>query len=265
MLGPRVLVAALGVPLLLGTAVKGGWWFLLLVMAVAFIGLMEFYRMAERLKVKPLIPVGLVGGLLFIIAAYFNNGPAAWPGLVLTVGMLVFFLALFPRMTPADVAVTILGSWYVGGLLAFLPLLRLLPRGVEILILTLIMTWANDTGAYFCGRLFGRRHPWPSLSPGKTWAGAIGGLMSTLAVTETFGQHLLPFFSGWVLAGWALLTSIAAQAGDLIESGFKRQAGVKDSGTILPGHGGILDRFDSLLLVAPVVYYYLAFFLTKME
>lgn len=265
MLGPRVLVAVLGVPLLLGAAVKGGWWFLLLVMAVAFIGLMEFYRMIELLKLKPLIPVGLVGGLLFIVAAYFNNGPATWPGLVLTVSMLIFFLILFPRMTAADVAVTILGSWYVGGLLAFLPLIRLLPRGIELLIFTLIMTWTNDTGAYFCGRFFGHRHPWPTLSPGKTWAGAIGGLISTLVVSGTLGQLLLPFFSVWVLAGWALLTSIAAQAGDLIESGFKRQAGVKDSGAILPGHGGILDRFDSLLLVGPVVYYYLAFFLTKME
>jgi phosphatidate cytidylyltransferase len=144
-------------------------------------------------------------------------------------------------------------------------LLRLLPGGAAILILTFLMTWANDTGAYFCGRIFGRRHPWPSLSPGKTWAGAIGGLLVTLVVAEVLGPLILPALNSWLLAGLAILSAIAAQAGDLIESGFKRQAGVKDSGWLLPGHGGILDRFDSLLLVAPVVYYYLVFFLPKME
>ncbi|WP_406678410.1 phosphatidate cytidylyltransferase [Moorella sp. ACPs] len=265
MLGTRILVALVGIPLLLGTAYVGGWWFLLLVILVAFTGLVEFYHLAARLKLKPLVPAGIAGGLLFVLAAYLNKGMVAWPGAGLTVGMLLLFLAMFPRLAAADVAITLLGSWYVGGLLAYLPLLRLLPGGTGTLILTFLMTWANDTGAYFCGRIFGRRHPWPSLSPGKTWAGAIGGLLVTLVVAEVLGPLLLPAFNSWLLAGLAILTAIAAQAGDLIESGFKRQAGVKDSGRLLPGHGGILDRFDSLLLVAPVVYYYLVFFLPKME
>ncbi|QGP93230.1 Cytidylyltransferase family protein [Neomoorella glycerini] len=265
MLGTRILVALVGIPLLLGAAYLGGWWFLLLVILLALTGLVEFYHLAARLKLKPLVPAGITGGLMFILLAYLHKGMVAWLGAGLTVGMLLLFLALFPRLAAADVAITLLGSWYVGGLLAYLPLLRLLPGGSGALILTFILTWANDTGAYFCGRIFGRRHPWPNLSPGKTWAGAIGGLLLTVVAAKALGPLLLPALNSRLLVGLAVLTAIAAQAGDLIESGFKRQAGVKDSGWLLPGHGGILDRFDSLLLVAPVVYYYLAFFLAKME
>ncbi|WP_258360881.1 phosphatidate cytidylyltransferase [Moorella sulfitireducens] len=261
MLVTRILVAMAGIPLLLGTAYLGGWMLLLLVILMAFTGLVEFYHLAARWKLKPIVPAGIAGGLLFIVGAYFSKGTAAWMGAWLTLAMLLLFLALFPRVAAADVAITLLGSWYIGGMLAYLPLLRLLPGGAGILILAFLLTWANDTGAYFCGRIFGRRHPWPALSPGKTWAGAAGGLLATLIIVEVLGPLLLPAFNSWLLAGLAVLAAVAAQAGDLIESGFKRQAGVKDSGRLLPGHGGILDRFDSLLLVAPVVYYYVAFFL----
>lgn len=265
MLGPRIVVAVVGIPLLLGAACLGGLWLLLLVALLTVIGLAEFYHLAARVQLKPLLPVGLAGGLLLVFLAYLNKEMVAWLATALTMGMLLVFLVAFPRIGLNDLAITLLGVWYVGGLLAYLLLLRFLPAGPAALFLTFLLIWANDSGAYFCGRIFGRRHPWPILSPGKTWAGAVGGLLVTVAVAVIAGPWLLPVLNRWLLAGLAVLASLAAQAGDLIESGFKRQAGVKDSGWLLPGHGGILDRFDSLLLAAPVVYYYLAFFLTKME
>lgn len=264
MLGTRILVALIGIPILLGASFLGGWWLTLLVATIACISLLEFYQLATRLNLKPAVIAGVFGGLTLVIAAYINMGMVSWLGVVVTVGALIVFLINFPRMGLADIAVTLLGIWYIGGLMAYLPLIRLLPGGSGALIMTFFFTWAYDTGAYFCGSLFGRRHLWPRISPKKTRAGVIGGVIGTLVVAVALGPLLLPsLLSPWVLAGLAVLVAIAAQTGDLLESGLKRQAGVKDSGWLLPGHGGFLDRFDSLLMVAPVIYYYLAFFLSK--
>ncbi|OIQ58899.1 phosphatidate cytidylyltransferase [Moorella thermoacetica] len=261
MLAARMVVALVGIPLLLGATFLGGWWLNLLAEFITLVGMMEFYHLAKRMQLKPMAPAGLVGGLFLILVAYLNREIPAWYLAVITLGLLFLFLVMFPRFGVADLAVTFLGIWYVGGLVAYLPLIRLLPGGAGALTMALLLTWANDSGAYFCGLLFGRHHPWPRLSPGKTWAGAIGGLFGSILVALTIGPLLLAGLNYWLLGMLAILVAVAAQAGDLIESGLKRQAGVKDSGWLLPGHGGILDRFDSLLLVAPVVYYYLVFFL----
>lgn len=258
MLGARIMVALVGIPVLLGASLLGGWWLTLLVSGITWIGLLEFYRLAARLDLKPIVSAGVLGGLAFVLAAYINKGMVGWLGAALTATILLIFLIRFPRLRLADAAITLLGAWYVGGLMAFIPLIRQLPGGTGALILTFLFTWIYDSGAYFCGRLFGHRHPWPQLSPKKTGAGVIGGVIATVILALALGPLLLPSLSNWLLAGMGLAAAVAAQAGDLIESGFKRQAGVKDSGWLLPGHGGILDRFDSLLLVAPVIYYYLA-------
>jgi len=263
MLGTRILVSLVGIPILLGVSFLGGWWLTLLVAILVCIGLLEFYQLAARQKLKPVVPAGVLGGLALVLTAYINIGGVTWLGTVITIGILLVFLACFPRLGLADTAITLLGIWYVGSLMAYLPLIRLLPNGAGALVITFLLTWANDSGAYFCGRMFGRKHPWPRLSPGKTRAGVIGGVLGTVAVAVILGPVFLPPLSRWLLVGLAIIAAIAAQIGDLIESGLKRQAGVKDSGCFLPGHGGILDRFDSLLLVAPVIYYYLAFFLVK--
>ncbi|AKX93800.1 phosphatidate cytidylyltransferase [Neomoorella thermoacetica] len=262
MLAARLVVALVGIPLLLGVTFLGGWWLNLLAELITLVGLMEFYHLAKRMQLKPMVPAGLLGGLFLIPVAYLSKGMPAWFLVVVTLGLLFLFLLMFPRLGVADLAVTFLGIWYVGGLVAYLPLIRLLPGGAGALTMVFLLTWATDSGAYFCGLLFGRRHPWPRLSPGKTWAGAIGGLFGSILIALAIGPLLLPGLSYWLLGVLAILVAVTAQAGDLIESGLKRQAGVKDSGWLLPGHGGILDRFDSLLLVAPVVYYYLVFFLS---
>jgi phosphatidate cytidylyltransferase len=128
-----------------------------------------------------------------------------------------------------------------------------------LLLLPLLLTWASDIGAYFVGRAFGKRKLMPSVSPGKTVAGAVGGLLATMLVGWLYARFVLTpstqlaFVRGGILV-FAILVSIAAQIGDLAESLLKREAGVKDSSHIIPGHGGILDRFDSLLFVLPVAY-----------
>lgn len=265
MLGARIVVAVLGIPLLLAVAVLGGWWLTLLVSGITWIGLLEFYRLAARMDMKPLIPAGVLGGLTLVFAAYTSKELAGWLGVALTLAILLLFLIRFPRLRLADAAITLFGIWYIGGLMAFVPLIRELPGGAGMLIMTFLFTWIYDSGAFFCGRLFGRRHPWPQLSPKKTGAGVIGGIVATVVLALALGPLLLPSPSNWLLAGLGLLAAVAAQTGDLIASGLKRQAGVKDSGWLLPGHGGILDRFDSLLLVAPVIYYYLTCFLLTGE
>ncbi|MBC7325153.1 MAG: phosphatidate cytidylyltransferase, partial [Moorella sp. (in: Bacteria)] len=230
MLGPRVIVALVGVPVVLGAAWAGGLWLFLLVLILAFTGMLEFYRLAARLKLKPVIPAGLAGGMLIVAGAYYYKGLVGWLAIGLLMVMLLAFLIAFPRIGLPDLAVTLLGCWYIAGLLAHLLLIRFLPGGSGALILTFFLTWANDTGAYFCGRFWGRRHPWPKLSPGKTWAGAVGGLLLAVIVAGLLGPVLLPALNPWLLTGLAIPVAIVAQVGDLVESGFKRQAGVKDSG-----------------------------------
>ena len=260
MLGIRILVALIGIPILLGASFLGGWWLTLLVSGIAYLGLLEFYRLAARMDLKPLTAAGVLGGVLLIITAYTAMDMISRLAVLFTVGLLFIYLFYFPRLGLADIAVTLLGIWYLGGLLAHLLMIRFLPDGGRALIMTFLFTWVYDTGAYFCGCLFGRQHPWPQISPRKTVAGVIGGFIGILILIVTLGPLFLPLrLDFWMVLFLAVIVVAAAQMGDLVGSALKRQAGVKNSGWLLPGHGGILDRFDSLLLVAPVIYYYLAF------
>ena len=163
------------------------------------------------------------------------------------------------------VAVTAFGAVYAGGMLTFAWLLRhhrfvVTPQAGSVLVLyPVLLTWASDTGAYFTGRAFGRTKLMPSVSPGKTRAGAVGALAVTLVVSLVYNALVLRpvaqlALTIWTAALFGLVISAAGQVGDLFESMLKRQAGVKDSSTLLPGHGGILDRLDSLYFVLPVAY-----------
>ena len=168
----------------------------------------------------------------------------------------------------AAVAVTLFGVVYTGGTLSFAYALRYhrwtigAAAGTALLFLPVVLTWASDTGAYFVGRAIGRRKLIPAVSPGKTVEGAIGGLVASVLATWLYVAfvlrpvgHLSLTPSGMVIFG--VLLSAAAQLGDLAESLFKREAGVKDSSRLIPGHGGVLDRVDSLLFALPVAYFLL--------
>lgn len=163
------------------------------------------------------------------------------------------------------VAVTAFGAVYASGMLTFAYLLRhhrfvVTPEAGSVLVLyPVLLTWASDTGAYVAGRMLGRTKLMPSVSPGKTRAGAVGAILVTLVVSLVYNSQVLRPVAHLALAPWTaaifgVVVSAAGQVGDLVESMLKRQAGVKDSSRILPGHGGILDRLDSLYFVLPVAY-----------
>ena len=162
--------------------------------------------------------------------------------------------------TPQRVGIAVLGAVYPGILMAMVVRLRQLPDGVAWLLLTLVVTWLNDTGAYFAGRAYGRRKLYPRISPSKTWEGAVGGLAaSVLGAILVKALGWLPQLPWWgsviVGAGAAVLGPL----GDLSESMLKRAYGAKDSSGLLPGHGGVLDRVDALLFTAPFVLFCASF------
>jgi len=238
----------------------GGLPFLALIVFAAAIGAGEYDRMFVHKGHQP------VSGLLYV-------GTVAVPLLVYWfgtehLGVIATAVVIVPMLYPLfrygeysviDAMITAYGILYVGLLFSFLLLLRNLPGGIWCVALALVITWACDITAYFIGINFGKRKLCPQISPNKTVAGAWGGLAGSIAglaavslVSPLPVPHLLALGS---------LGALAAEVGDLVESAIKRYTGVKDSGRLLPGHGGVLDRCDSLLFVAPAVYYYLLAFI----
>ena len=249
----------------------GGWPLLLGVAALTAIGLGEFYFVAQKAGARPYDLLGRLGAFLLLASAYLPHGQGIlWLAVVvLAAGSLIGPLIRRSDNATLDLGATLLGTLYVGGLFAYLLLLRGLsdapvhlrwlpwpvPAGTTYLLLPFLATWGMDAGAYFVGRTWGRRKLAPRLSPHKTVEGAVGALVTAAVITVVFGLWFqLP--AGHMVALGALF-GVAGQVGDLGKSVFKRQAGVKDYGSIIPGHGGVLDRFDSLLFCAPVAYYYL--------
>jgi phosphatidate cytidylyltransferase len=172
----------------------------------------------------------------------------------------LYYLARFGDLTTVAqrYAATVAGTLYAGFLPTFLPLLKrdFGAASGELVVFVLFVTWIADTGAYAAGRAFGQRKLYPAISPGKTWAGAIGGLLGAIGAAAAVKLWRLPEL-GWVdVAVLAGPGAVLGQLGDLVESMIKRSSGAKDSGGLLPGHGGILDRIDAVLFFAPLVYLY---------
>ncbi|MCL6638941.1 MAG: phosphatidate cytidylyltransferase [Firmicutes bacterium] len=251
----RVLSALAGIPLIVLAVWHGGLPLITLTGLIILLGMREMTDMLVRLNSKPSLWLGCAGGLILTGGAYlYNDG---YPGPTITIILflhLIAAVAFYPGYSLLDAAGTLMGTLYVG-LLIYLYLLRTLPDGWIWLIFMLAATWAADTLAYFVGRAFGRRRIAPVLSPKKTLEGFIGGVCGSVSVGCVFGL-IYPFLSMPKMLVLGFLVGLAAFVGDLLESAFKRQAGVKDAGTLIPGHGGILDRFDSALFTAPLVYYY---------
>jgi phosphatidate cytidylyltransferase len=266
----RILLALVGIPLTLGLIFAGGWIFVAALGAVAAIGAWELYRMARAAGNEPLDNAGIALAALIPLAVH-----AGYLGVFrvsLTMAMLVFMALLATviwargtsRKPLVSFALTVVGIVYPG-LVAYMYPLRYHDyavgalAGTVLLMFPIAVTWATDTGAYAFGRLFGKRKLIPSVSPAKTIEGALGGLLVAVLGAWLYVTFLMKPFAqlsvlplGIVLFGIAV--GVVGQLGDLAESLLKRDAGVKDSGKLLPGHGGILDRFDSLLFVLPVAY-----------
>ncbi|RDV82428.1 phosphatidate cytidylyltransferase [Ammonifex thiophilus] len=244
----RVLSAVLGAPLILLLGWWGGWPFFLFLTLLYLLGLRE---MALLLRIPPLWP--WINSIFFIWAAQLgrpNYELAVLPAAICTALALVF---LFPRFSPWEAAATLFSCTYLS-LLLFPFFLRSLPNGWFWLLFLLLITWTFDTVAYFTGRLWGRRRLVAQLSPGKTVEGSVGGLLASGGLSLLFAPWLgLSPLSLFLLG---LGVGGAAQLGDLVLSAVKRASNKKDAGSLIPGHGGVLDRFDSLCLSAPLVYYF---------
>lgn len=230
-----------------------------LVVVVASIGLWEFFSMGlpEERILERYLATGS-GGLLLALAAAES---ASFPQGVLTflfLGFSVHFLLRFGDLKTVvlHLGLVSLGWLYLPLLLGHLSLLRLLPFGREWIFLVLLVVMAGDTAAYFFGSSFGKRKLYPAISPNKSVEGAIGGLVGSLAGAFVARITFFPEISALDAVFFGLVVGSAGQVGDLFESMLKRSFGVKDSGTIIPGHGGILDRLDSLLFAFPLAYYY---------
>lgn len=244
-------IPSTGVPLLI-----------FLISALAILGSLEFYRLATQAGGQPLTFLGIAWALAFVIAAHFDNyyvnstllaSAAALP--------LVWLLAFRRERLLINWGWTLAGILYMGWMLSHYVTLRELSHGRELVLFALFSTFACDTVAFFSGRTWGRHLLVPTISPKKTWEGAIAGFVAAIAAALALrsllnlGDWELPLSYVQTIALGCLI-GLFAQLGDLLESLVKRRAGAKDSGRLMPGHGGILDRIDSLVFTGAIVYYY---------
>lgn len=260
MLLRRIATAAVLLPLLFVSILSsggrpGGWPFLLLCGAAAALCAHEWFRMFFRETRDRAGGVALV--LLVFLSVSLSPGFLGVPALLVCV-LLAVFHALPSAADPAEKARTAamfsLGVVYVGGLFATYPRTLFLPRGEHWVLMGILAVAAGDTMAYFTGRAIGRMKLAPAISPNKTVEGALGGLLGSVACCVLYAHGFLPGMPVWYAAATGTAVGISGQAGDLFESQLKRAAGVKDSGTIFPGHGGVLDRVDGILAAGPVLH-----------
>jgi phosphatidate cytidylyltransferase len=254
----RLLVAAVALPVVLGAVYAGGWWLFALVTVGAVIALHEYWLLTRRLS--PLSPAGYVGAVLALVGAQL--GGITWMlGGLLTAFPLAFVLKGISasRQAPtASISATLMGTLWIGGGLGFVLLGRDLHRGRLATFAVLIAVWAGDTLAYLGGRLVGRHKLAPHTSPGKTWEGLVFGTIGTIfAAFVTLYDARDTFLSIGEAVAFGAVIAVAAPLGDLFESMLKRDAGVKDTGRLLGGHGGMLDRLDAILFAAPAAYFVL--------
>ncbi len=254
----RVYSGLVGIPALLLFIWLGVPTTAALVSAAAVIGVYEFHRLTIRAGATVMLLLGLTATVLFTVDAVVDfdiSGPLI-TGTVLIPLLLLVFLPAKERFL-ADWVWTVTGVFFIGWTLSHAVLIRALVEGREWLITLVVLTFAIDTSAYAVGRLLGRRPLAPAISPGKTWEGAIGGMVggmvAAVATTTAFDLEI----GAWSAVVLGLLVAIFAQAGDLAVSLIKRVSGVKDTGGIIPGHGGLLDRLDSLIPATVVLYYFL--------
>ena len=268
----RLASAFVGIPIVVAAVWAGAPWLPLLAALLASLGAVEFYRMAELRGARPAVILGVAWALAFVVSGHSYEFVAYQTTLVALGGSALALLwHMVRRLVPspasgdeagtlgdslADWGNTAAGALYTGWTLSLFLRLRAGEDGLEWVLLAVLATFATDTGAFLTGRAIGRRRIAPRISPGKTWEGAIGGWVAGVAAVVGLAALLdLPASPAEAVVLGALV-GVAAQAGDLMESMLKRAAGVKDSGTLIPGHGGVLDRLDSVVFVIVVVYHF---------
>lgn len=254
----RIITGVVAAAVFIPFVVYGNWPFTVLVYALAAIGLFEILRMKG-------ISIFSIPGIIGVLSLFAILMPKALAGKVLEITsyskiefimiaallLLIYAVLMKNHFTFDDVAFVLLGAFYVG--VGFYYLIETRNAGLQFIIYALLVVWATDSGAYFTGRKLGKNKLWPEISPNKTIEGFVGGIVIAV-IFACIMELIYPFEASWMmLIIVTIISSIFGQMGDLVESAIKRHYGVKDSGNILPGHGGILDRFDSLLFVLPLL------------
>jgi phosphatidate cytidylyltransferase len=251
----RLLVVATGAPLVLGAIWLGGWWLFTLVAIASLIGLHEFYAMARPLR--PLVLAGYGGGVAALVGAELGGVEWMLGGFLSTLVLAFLLYLVATTRAPATAAVsgTVLGTAWIGFGLGFLLLLRDIPVNGRLATFTVVIAvWVDDTVAYLLGRAVGRHKFSPAISPAKTWEGFVAGTAAGIfaVFVSLYHQDFLTISESIVLGA---VVAFSAALGDLFESAFKRDLQVKDSGRVLAGHGGVLDRVDAFLFALPAAYF----------
>lgn len=253
----RIISAIIGLPFLLAVVIIGGMPLFIAILLISLVALWEFYG-ACKSKFTPMKTVGYIGTVVILTLMNFTFES-------FYILMLLFILVIILNIIKLidhkynfiDISITLYSLIYIPFLLGHILLITKQTNDIVIWLI-FIAAWGTDTLAYFSGYLFGKRKLCPSISPKKTVEGAIGGTLGSMIISLIFGYFFLKDYL-FVVALIGFLGSIAAQIGDLSASLIKRYIGIKDFGNIMPGHGGVLDRFDSILFTAPTVYYILIF------
>lgn len=256
----RIITGVVAGAVFIAFLVLGGYFF------QVFVGLLAFVALSELFKMKGLHILSVEGALAtlatLVLAMPFvakllkleADGPFLLFGLFIAAMMAVMVFS-HGKYTFDDLAYPFLSAFYVGIGFQALNLARI--SGIVVVLFAMLIIWTTDSGAYFIGRQFGKHKLIPSVSPNKTIEGSVGGILCAVVIAIIMGiffKDQLPLIPLWLLAILAVIFSAIGQLGDLVESSIKRHFEVKDSGKILPGHGGILDRFDSMLLVLPIMH-----------
>jgi phosphatidate cytidylyltransferase len=260
----RIIVAVFGIPLIFFLTFQGGWYFFSLIVIIAVVSQLEFYQIQKKKNINPQIVTGIITGLLILSGVQL--GLLRYTAIMVTFTM-VFILAgeMFRnhRNASANIGVTMLGIFYIPFFLSSLIFLRAFSdeiftttsnSGFKFIIVLLASIWICDTFAYSFGSKIGRHKLFEKVSPNKSMEGAIAGLVGSLltyGMVKFFGILPIDWLTSVILG---LVVGFLGQIGDLVESWFKRDAGVKDTSALLPGHGGMLDRFDSLIFISPIMF-----------
>ncbi|WP_241749229.1 phosphatidate cytidylyltransferase [Rufibacter sediminis] len=253
----RLLAGVLGGAVFIGAIYLSQWTFFVLFLALTLLGLLEFYRLLSARGFQPNRLIGAVLGVgLYVLGFAVERGDVTsdWLFVLPPVMLLALVAELYRKKEQpfTNVALTLVGVFYIAAPFTLLHVLAFLPDRYswQIILGVMFLIWSSDTGAYAAGKSFGKNKLFPRISPGKTWEGWVGGVLLSLLVAWILSLY----FQDLALEHWlgvAVLVSVFGVLGDLVESMLKRSLDVKDSGTLIPGHGGILDRFDSLILVVP--------------